>query len=379
MKLGQLKPDYASCSVSGGQHEIFEVLENSENASLIYWVPWLKFHPRPNGAVVVDSSFDSVFIGRTKSASGLSHNIGKIEYGGPTGLLTTYNDTTNETETLSHGEILLEIEPVGYKLENIQLDIATEHIRQLDPEIIDERVLRNDGEDAATVTTEISYSYSYTLSWGHGHGIAIGLNTSIEMADGTLLPQIQWANLFSENITNKMYKLERYLEPGTACNVTFRGNKTERDVQYTAKLITLYDGKDSRSRQMRGQRIENTLEVEPVFGEIYFVGNNSLVPTTTTTTTTTTTSTTTPAPETVPPSPEENDIPSAIKKGDATNEVDTGGMMGDSSDGHVKTPSAKDDNLNRAVVGGLGSNQAGGADTTKFTIALLIPLFALLL
>lgn len=375
MILGQLKPEYNSCAVSGSKsYNAFEVLENIENASLIYWVPWFKFQSKPNGAVLVDSSYDSVFIGRMKAQSGFSHYIGRIAYESAIGRLITFDDKNNELVENS-GEILVEIEPVSYKLENVELDLTTEHVRQNDVEKYQEIVLRNDDKEGGTFTTEIEYDYNYTVSWGHGHGIAIGLNTSIEMADGTLFPLIQWANPFTERRT-KLYKIEKYLEPGTACNVTFRGNGTDRDVQYTANLITFYNGKDSRSRQMRGQRIENTLEVEALYGEIYFVANNSLVPTTTTTTTTTTTSTTTTAAPNVPPAPEENDI--SMKKADSSKDIDSN-MLGDSGEGVIKTPPVKEDNINQSVVEGLGSKPNEASNIKIVTFTLFIPMFSFLL
>ncbi|KAG6457567.1 hypothetical protein O3G_MSEX010365 [Manduca sexta] len=378
MILGQLKPDYTSCAVSGSKsYNNFEVLENIENASLIYWVPWLKFNSKPNGAVVVDSSVDSVFIARMEASSGYSHYIGRIAYESAIGRLITFDDKNNELIENS-GEILVEIEPISYKLENVELDIGTEHVRQNDPEVFEERILRNDDEVAATVTTEIEYEYNYTVSWGHGHGIAIGLNTTIEMSDGTSFPQIQWANPSTERKT-KLYKLERFLEPGTACNVTFRGNRTDRDVQYTATLITSYNGKDSRSRQMRGQRIENTLEVEAIYGEIYFVGNNSLVPTTTTTTTTTTSTTTTTPLPTVPPAPEENDIAIPIKKPESSNDLSMSNNMIGNGDENVGNSPVKEDDINRSVVGGLGSKPNGANINKIMSYTLFISMCALLL
>ncbi|XP_026488386.1 protein unzipped [Vanessa tameamea] len=370
MLLGQLRPDYTSCAVSGSKsYNVFEVLENIENASLIMWKSWNKFNSKPSGAVVGDSSGDSVFIGRMKAESGFSHNIGRIIYESTVGFLFTFDEKNKELEENS-GEILVEIEPLSYKLENVELDLETQHERQTDPQVYEERILRNDGDAGATVTTEIEYKYNYTLSWGHGHGIAIGLNTTIEMSDGTLLQQIEWANPFSEE-RKELYKLEKYLEPGTACNVTFRGNNTDRDVLYTAKLVTFYKDNNARSRQMRGERIENTVEVEAIYGEIYYTVNNTLVPTTTTTTTTTTstTTTTTQAPAPLPPSVEKNDVGMIMDSND---------ILGDSGEDMVKAPPVKED-INRSVVGGLGSNPNGASSDRIIVLTLFVSLFALLL
>lgn len=370
MLLGQLRPDYTTCTVSSSKsYPVFEVLENIENASLIIWNPWYKFNSKPSGAVVVDSSVDSVFTGRVKAEKTLSHNIGRIIYESTVGHLITFDDQSNELEE-NKGEILIEIEPMSYKLERVELDLATQHERQTDPQIFEERVLRNDDDVAATVTTEIEYKYNYTLSWGHGHGIAIGLNTTIEMSDGTVFPQIEWANQFSEE-RKELYKLEKYLEPGTACNVTFRGNNTDRDVQYTGKLVTFYKENNARSRQMRGERIENTVEVEAVYGEIYYTVNNTLVPTTTTTTstTTTTTTTTTQAPIPQPPSVEMKDVGMIMDSND---------ILSDSGEDMVKSPPVKED-INRSVVGGLGSNPNNANRDGLVLFTMLVPMVALFL
>ncbi|KAF9409418.1 hypothetical protein HW555_011193 [Spodoptera exigua] len=334
MILGQLKPDYTSCAVSGSKsYNLFEVLENIENASLINWIPGLGFTPNQ----VVEM----------KAPSGFSHYIGRIAYENVIGQLITFDDKNNEIIENS-GEILKEIEPVSYKLENVVLDRDTEHVRQSEPEVFEERILKNEDEVAATVTTEIEYGYNYTLSWDYGHGIAIGLNTTIELDDGTLFPQIQWANPYTESRPKLLYKLEKHLEPGTACNVTFRGNLTNRDVQYTATLVTYYKDNDSRSRQMRGQRIENTLEVEAIYGEIYFLANNTL----------------------------ENDV-AAMKKPDHPEQMDSSDIN-ESGEGMTKGSVPKED-IKKSVVGGLGSNPSGSASMKIVTFTLFIPAIILLL
>lgn len=72
------------------------------------------------------------------------------------------------------------------------------------------------------------------------------------------------------------------MEPGTGVNVTLKANYTDMEVPYTGELVSHYEDKVTTSRVINGIRREETLlDVKPEFGPIYFLKDNTLVPTTT--------------------------------------------------------------------------------------------------
>lgn len=78
------------------------------------------------------------------------------------------------------------------------------------------------------------------------------------------------------------YSVKLSLEPGTAVEVTLTANYTETELPYSGQLIAHYADGATRARVMTGIRKEETLiDVKPEMGPIYFLSNNSLVPTTT--------------------------------------------------------------------------------------------------
>lgn len=79
-----------------------------------------------------------------------------------------------------------------------------------------------------------------------------------------------------------MRRVEVYLEPGTAVNVTLRGYYTDSEVPYSGKLHSHYkDGVLLNTRTINDFRHEATVtDIAPDFEPIYYLGNYSLVPTT---------------------------------------------------------------------------------------------------
>lgn len=92
----------------------------------------------------------------------------------------------------------------------------------------------------------------------------------------------------------QIFLLSRYLEEGTAVNVTLMGNYTEAEVPYIATVVAIYKDGEKREILIRDTKRENKMSsIVAVYSPVYFLHNNSFVPTTTTTSTTTSTTTTT--------------------------------------------------------------------------------------
>lgn len=76
----------------------------------------------------------------------------------------------------------------------------------------------------------------------------------------------------------KYFRVETHLGVDTAVNVTLRGNHTEIETPYTARLIAVYSDGGNRARQIHGIRSEvKLLDVTPDFGPVFFTGKTYIL------------------------------------------------------------------------------------------------------
>lgn len=346
------------------------------------WATRNKYTLNPQGAVTGGDEPFRNFIARRKANShnkegSLTYFLGKFD---PNDNLGRYSIVDQNDEQLEYedGEILVETEPIGYEVTGIKLDYSRKRSNQ-DSVVLGSVVLKNEygSEEVDRVDAVISYRYNYTLYWGHGHGLLTGLPVVIRLQNGSTLRE-QWG------VPKTVEKLdtapiESFLMPGTAVNVTLRGNYGEWDTPYTAVITSLYKGGGKMDRLVKDSQREHSMrDVISEFGPVYFLHNNSIVPVTTTTTTTTTTTrttttfkTTTTTEDAVPISPPEViEIPAnnldpqrPHQPGNSANGNEENSIM-ISDDGGAQSLQNKDQNVK--------PNQGGTAASVTSSMAILI-------
>ncbi|XP_014283808.1 protein unzipped [Halyomorpha halys] len=295
---GQLKTGSGGCLIS--QHdkvetyEKYEVLENVEGGARLSWGKWSKLSDVPVGAVSAGESYvarKKIKMDDTDTESlGVTHLIGKLtDYSG-FAKLTAVNEEGKEQD-FTEGEILIETEPIRYELTNIKFTTINNNKKAVKKQPIDlgKTTLENIQNISGKVDMVIGFDANSSVYWGQGKAMLKGLTTVIRNSTSNHLEEIKWGISEDENRQN-VHKVEMFLHPGTAVNVTLKGIITETETPYTAKLIAIYQDGAHRARTIQGihQEIKMT-DVKPEFSDVFFTGNFSLVPTTTTTTTTTTT------------------------------------------------------------------------------------------
>ncbi|XP_012287161.1 protein unzipped isoform X2 [Orussus abietinus] len=277
-------------------YERFELLENVDSAARVGWVGWDKYHQVPVGAVATEKMYVARHVvpdsEGDESTSNFTHYVGTFNPTDRLGTITYVKDNDRE-ESAESGEVLVETEPTHYELTSVKLNFAKKRIFKRIPLVLGEAVLSNPNDKPVKVAEAFGYAYNYTLYWGQGHAILKGLNTSVTLINKTRLPDIVWGIEEKENRTS-VHTVEVILEPGTAVNVTLRANYTDMEVPYTGKIVSHYEDGTGMSRPISGIRREETMfDVHPEIGPIYFLQNQSLVPTTEPPTTTTEPTTTT--------------------------------------------------------------------------------------
>lgn len=357
-------------------NENFDVLMNKGHLGKIAWKPWRKFNVGvPVGAIRIG---DESYIGRHRAVHevnaegiethrGADYNLGRLEAVG-LGKIKVVEDTREKY--YDEGELLVETEPYRYELRDIKLDRIRTNLRENSTELATGR-LENIGDTHETVERVMSYSFDYLQYWGAHEGVAKGLPTKIFEKNVAVPAEINWALKHGEKRRENKAVYSKLL-PGTAINVTLRGNYVTLDAPYTAKLSAFYYDSESVSRKISAEVRKSYLkEVKMEFSPLYYIENGTLVPTTTTTSTTsttthaTTTSTNEPKPIHEPPLVRVEHLgvkhsgPDSLEKtlndSTANNEVN--------SHEAPENMSSKD-----AALAGFGVSGNNGATTTKTTI-----------
>ncbi|XP_060660703.1 protein unzipped [Drosophila nasuta] len=366
---------------SVNQH--FDVLMNKGHLGKIAWKPWRKFNVGiPVGAIRVG---DDTYVARHRAqhdtSDGAQHGadyyLGRLEQVGLGKIKVVENGMEKYYDD---GELLIETEPFRYELRDIKLDGGRITIRENSTELATGK-LENRGDTYDTVEMVMSYSFDYMQYWGAHDGVAKGLPTKIFEKNVDTPAEINWALKHGEKRRENKAVYSK-LWPGTAINVTLRGNYVTLDSPYSAKLSAFYYDSESVSRLINAEVRKSYLkDVKMEFSPVYWIENGTVVPTTTTTSTTSTTThaTTTinnePTPINEPPQVRiehmgvKHSGPDSLEKtlNDANNEVN--------SNDAPENMSSKD-----AALAGIGvSGQSGATTITTATGALFTYLIVTLI
>lgn len=277
------------------EHKKFDILINIEGSARLSWVYRDQYTLNPQGAVASGEETLRTFIARRtthdhNTEGSLTHTVGNFNPKENFGVFHVV-DQNNKEIKFQDGEILVETEPISYEFKSVKFDRLRSRYQRRRV-ILGETLLKNTELGTQRVDTVISYSYPYSLFWGKGHGLLTGLNFTVHLSNGTNLGG-NWGIRRSEEVVATK-PIEIYLEEGTGVNVTLYGNNTESEVPYSALVVALYkDGerKEKKLTDIKREKLVTDLVVD--FGPVFYLHNNSHVPTTTTTSTTTTTTTTT--------------------------------------------------------------------------------------
>ncbi|KAH8298487.1 hypothetical protein KR044_006131 [Drosophila immigrans] len=364
-------------------NEHFDVLMNKGHLGKIAWKSWRKFNVGiPVGAIRIgDDSYvarhraqHEVSAEGTEAAAhnGADYYLGRLEQVG-LGKIKVVEKGLDKY--YDEGEVLVETEPFRYELRDIKLDRYRISLRENSTELAT-GTLENRGDTYDTMEMVMSYSFNYLQYWGAHEGVAKGLPTKIFEKNVETPAEINWALKHSkEKHENKAVYSK--LWPGTAINVTLRGNYVTLDAPYAAKLFAFYYDSESVSRNINAEVRKSYLkDVKMEFSPVYWIENGTVVPTTTTTSTTsttthaTTTSTNEPTPINEPPRVRVEHVgvqhsgPDSLEKtlndSTANNEVNTNDAP--------ENMSSKD-----AALAGIGvSGQSGATTITAAAMTYLI-------
>ena len=275
--------------------ESYQVMVDPTSTSRLEWRYWDIFTKRPIGLVAYTDQ--DTFVARVKSKK----NPAKYKFGdlqprrGLSGDIGVFYG--NKVEYVTKGEILVEVEPIKYKLENLQFVTRRAKLNR-EKVHLGSRVLSNeevipDAEDAfhnsrfewGTIRSVIAYNASYHYYWGQMPGLIKALPASSQaFATEKNIIHFKWG-LPLDYTRHRILEVSYTLQPGTSVQVTATAFRSTTEVPYTATLVaTFADGKHKRMT-INGTYVDTLLsDVSVKYGRPYFTRNGKFAPTTTTTT-----------------------------------------------------------------------------------------------
>ncbi|CAD7089199.1 unnamed protein product [Hermetia illucens] len=353
-------------------HHAFDILINKGQGAKLIWMSWTKFTPYiPTGAVSCGGQLtEAFFVARHKTKlyqetngavqHGPDYNLGWLDPHNRLGKIVVSEG--NSEKEYEDGEILVEIEPVRYELREIKIDKWRTDIK-VNQTYLGSAVLSNTDDLPRLVETVISFTYDKVQIWGVHDGVARGLPTKVYEV-GQPVNEIRWGLKDSDKVVD-VKTVSTTLKPGTALNVTLKGNYTTLDAPYKATLVAYYaDNDDSISRKISANVQKYYMQdIKFEFSPVYWLENGTLLPTTTTTTTTTTTEPTTTS--TREPEPV---VPPLIHVADSARSSNDGGHNDASVAESKKNPNDIEDmQAGNALNGDASPVTNTGGDSLKLT------------
>ena len=286
---------HCAVSFSGQLHllESFQVMIDRSGTSRLEWQHWDFTTQLPVGLVA--------FTGETSyvARKGSKYQLGDINpMSGLSGEMKSFDLKSMTANLEKKGQMLVEVEPVSYKLESIRFVDWRAKVDKKEVKL-GHRVLANpqpilDPYGPWTeVSTMVTYNASYKFYWGQMEGLIKALPSSGETYSKKQRIDFRWG-LPHGYQRHRIMKISAKLQPGTSTNVSVWAYKTRTELPYTAKLVSVFADGKPKMRRIDGFYVETLLtDIEVKHGAPYFTNNGTNAPTTTTTTTTTTSTTTT--------------------------------------------------------------------------------------
>jgi len=274
-----------NCLGEGIQKIDYQVLVDLVGMARLEWRHWDMFTRPQIGSVAYN---ENIFIGRFQK-DGVPV-IGDLDFGrGMNGDIRAFLRNNKEVKR-TIGEVLVEVEPIKYQLENIIFHRGR-GVKTKTQIHLGSVTLHADTEhshDWVMARTTVHYlhpSYSY---WGYVPGTVRGLPVRVQ-GNATTFTQAVWGVEQREELRGE-YMVQARLQSGTAKNLTLTGILVRREVPYTATLTMVYMDGIVRRHTVHATHVSDSMEeFLENSGQPYFSKSGISAPTTTITTSSTST------------------------------------------------------------------------------------------
>ena len=271
------------CLIEGRKEAEYQVLVDSVGMARLEWRHWDMFTKPEIGSVAYNERF---FIARFERNG--EEIVGNLDFGrGMYGEIRAFTKNMKQMKR-TEGQVLVEVEPIKYQLENITFLVDREV--KIESKIhLGSACVSADKEDNPNwvlVRHKLSFlhpSYSY---WGHVPGKVRGLPARVRV-NTTTFTQFVWGVEHKEEVVGE-YIMQARLQGGTEQNKTLTGLLVRREVPYTASLMMVYRDGVVRRHKVSATHVNISLE-KTVEGSVqpFFTQSGLPAPKTTTTTKTT--------------------------------------------------------------------------------------------
>jgi len=302
--VGQTTPLDGTCAVGFinkiYEKQKFEVLINIGRSARLEWRPYSKFNGAPQGAVagVDESSAGSasgdrdIFIGRHLSDETRRYRPGTVEVPrrmslSSFGSMLVYDETAQTMLEYSSGDVLVEIEPVGYELEIHEEKAADlrrfskmrRKVTRKDTVLAKSSLFRFDeGRDTeARLQKVLSYNYEKSEYYGQVPGMIRALPTQIQLSNGES-QSLLWG-LPESSVQKETMMVGHALKHYSAVDVTVVGEAITEEIPYKGTLTAHFDDGTRRTRNNVNGVLQRKYlnNIRPEYSRVYKIKDSIVV------------------------------------------------------------------------------------------------------
>ena len=255
--------DFGRCKVGFSNRLVslntFEVLTEVPGAVKLQWKPFTRFSAPPRGTVAGVDGEQPVYVARRLGEAGTMLpavvEIPVASYG--TGLIKVYTDHT--VEDVKDGDVLVEVEPVRYRL---VLDAFVKDPKQTRQRKIlaSSSIFRflEGKEIIARMQKMLSYAYKSSEYYSHVAGTIKGLPVKVTLHSGETRNRLWGMKDRTEQSESMMVGHD--MKQNSAVDVMVSCEEVEEVQQYTGTLVAVFPDGSERERRVEGTRVVRRLE-----------------------------------------------------------------------------------------------------------------------
>eukprot|EP00094_Tigriopus_californicus_P011563 TCALIF_11168-PA protein Name:"Similar to uzip Protein unzipped (Drosophila melanogaster)" AED:0.09 eAED:0.09 QI:0/0/0.5/0.5/1/1/2/1441/488 len=286
--------------------EQYQVLVDGTSMARLEWFKWDIFTKLPIGLVAYTE--DKTYVARYQDPETQKWHFGDLDpRRGLSGDIAVYFPDSRAMKYATKGEILMEIEPVRYMLQDIQYHMQRAKVHN-QPLHLGSRILSKDRDEPADydddgqggesenkggsmshawskIRSVIAYNASYSYYWGQLEGMIKALPSSASSFTHDKKINFNWG-LPLKYERHRILEVPANLQAGTSIQISASAQETTTELTFTGQLVYIYADGTNKRRKVNGTYIETLLtDVRTEYGRPYFTNNGTYAPTTTTTTT----------------------------------------------------------------------------------------------
>ena len=256
----------------------FEVLTQVPGAVKLIWKNFTRFSVPVHGCVAgVDGDNQPIYIARRLEASGdlvpAVVEIPVASYG--TGLIKVYTD--HSVEDVEEGEVLVEVEPVRYRLHLHRFDQSPKESQKRQT-LASSSIFRflEGKKTTARMQKMLSYTYVASEYYSHVAGTVKGLPVEIKLPSGEVKSRLWGMRDTRKQTESIMVGFD--MQQNSAVDVRVVCDSIKLEQPFSGTLVAVFPDGSERTRQVEGSMVLESLQnIRPEYSKLYQIKEKVMI------------------------------------------------------------------------------------------------------